>query len=157
MSCPLTWLWVNGGIPCDWLMNWLVYSCLLTDDHWENLQHSLWSWLRTISGSWDDKWQMTGIGAWEWPATGKSMFNVLAQFITKPFLQNSCDVTRSCGKLFLQFRDIYVSKTLAHTHFLGKCWDTVGKGCLSESEWTYFWSSKLFYISIYIQPKTGSQ
>lgn len=28
---------------------------------------------------------MKGIGAWKWPVNGKSMFNVLARFITKPF------------------------------------------------------------------------
>lgn len=55
------------------------------------------------------------------------MFNVLAQFITKSFLQNSCDVTRSCGKLFLQFRDIYISKIDSGSHsYLTLPWENAG-------------------------------
>lgn len=70
---------------------------------------------------------MKEIGAWEWPATGKSMFNVFTQFITKPFLKNSFDVTWSCGKSFLQLRVIYISKMDAGSHSsLTLLWENAG-------------------------------
>lgn len=73
---------------------------------------------------------MKGIGAWEWPATGKFMFNVLAQFITKPFSEKflRCYLVLweiiLAVKGYLYFQDGCWLTLIPHPS-LGKRWDLV--------------------------------